>query len=277
MKPVIPTAKRSTGFTIDSLIGPQSQVKTVSSKTITSSSLTQPQRSLPHSLGNMGLAPRVPPPHPGLPLNLKGVFPEAAMNHELMALRSAWGLMAPQIETMQHFAHGQIMPNPLQINNAFLNGHRDPSVHLYPLLMARQNHCFTYPFSGSPDPSLMFHPYRKPKRIRTAFSPTQLLKLEDAFEKNHYVVGQERKDLATKLGLTETQVKVWFQNRRTKCKRVKSEDDDDNPSNQSTSQSLSDKSDDENDIEEMTSQAESVTDDEKNNDRAGAAEVVNVT
>ncbi|ESO85042.1 hypothetical protein LOTGIDRAFT_80119, partial [Lottia gigantea] len=57
------------------------------------------------------------------------------------------------------------------------------------------------------------------KRIRTAFSPSQLLKLEDAFEKNHYVVGQERKDLAGKLSLTETQVKVWFQNRRTKCKR----------------------------------------------------------
>lgn len=50
------------------------------------------------------------------------------------------------------------------------------------------------------------HPFRKPKRIRTAFSPFQLLKLEQSFEKNHYVVGQERKDLAATLGLTETQV-----------------------------------------------------------------------
>ncbi|CAH8496636.1 unnamed protein product [Schistosoma mattheei] len=61
---------------------------------------------------------------------------------------------------------------------------------------------------------------RKPKRIRTAFSPAQLFQLESAFEKNHYVVGQERKDLATDLNLTETQVKVWFQNRRTKYKRL---------------------------------------------------------
>ncbi|KAI0225282.1 Homeobox protein EMX2, partial [Lamellibrachia satsuma] len=44
------------------------------------------------------------------------------------------------------------------------------------------------------------------KRIRTAFSPSQLLRLEHAFEKNHYVVGQERKDLAVSLSLTETQV-----------------------------------------------------------------------
>ena len=51
-------------------------------------------------------------------------------------------------------------------------------------------------------------PFRKPKRIRTAFSPSQLLQLEHAFEKNHYVVGQERKELASSLNLTETQVRV---------------------------------------------------------------------
>lgn len=48
---------------------------------------------------------------------------------------------------------------------------------------------------------------RKPKRIRTAFSPSQLLRLEHAFEKNHYVVGAERKQLAHSLSLTETQVR----------------------------------------------------------------------
>ena len=49
-------------------------------------------------------------------------------------------------------------------------------------------------------------PFRKPKRIRTAFSPSQLLKLEQAFEKNQYVVGAERKELAKNLNLSETQV-----------------------------------------------------------------------
>merc|ERR1712226_1176571 len=61
------------------------------------------------------------------------------------------------------------------------------------------------------------------KRIRTAFSPSQLLKLEQAFEKNQYVVGAERKELAKTLNLSETQVKVWFQNRRTKHKREQQE------------------------------------------------------
>lgn len=52
----------------------------------------------------------------------------------------------------------------------------------------------------------LLQPFRKPKRVRTAFSPSQLLKLEHAFESNHYVVGAERKTLAQTLSLTETQV-----------------------------------------------------------------------
>ncbi|UJR14252.1 hypothetical protein I4U23_001243 [Adineta vaga] len=72
--------------------------------------------------------------------------------------------------------------------------------------------------------ALLLNSYRKPKRNRTAFTPSQLLKLENAFEKNHYIVGQERKDLAKHLNLPEARVKVWYQNRRTKHKRSISED-----------------------------------------------------
>lgn len=74
-------------------------------------------------------------------------------------------------------------------------------------------------------PDFLLQPFRKPKRIRTAFSPSQLLKLEHAFESNQYVVGAERKALAQSLNLSETQVKVWFQNRRTKHKRMQQEDE----------------------------------------------------
>ncbi|CAF1083920.1 unnamed protein product [Adineta steineri] len=73
--------------------------------------------------------------------------------------------------------------------------------------------------------AFLFNSYRKPKRNRTAFTPSQLLKLENAFEKNHYIVGQERKDLARHLNLPEARVKVWYQNRRTKHKRLINEDE----------------------------------------------------
>uniref|UniRef100_A0A2I3GCT1 Empty spiracles homeobox 2 n=1 Tax=Nomascus leucogenys TaxID=61853 RepID=A0A2I3GCT1_NOMLE len=92
------------------------------------------------------------------------------------------------------------------------------SVHFYPWLIHRTCHVAEL---------FLLHNAlaRKPKRIRTAFSPSQLLRLEHAFEKNHYVVGAERKQLAHSLSLTETQVKVWFQNRRTKFKRQKLEEE----------------------------------------------------
>ncbi|CAJ0942119.1 unnamed protein product, partial [Ranitomeya imitator] len=59
----------------------------------------------------------------------------------------------------------------------------------------------------------------KLKRIRTVFTPEQLEKLEKDFLKQQYMVGTERVDLAATLGLTETQVKVWFQNRRIKWRK----------------------------------------------------------
>ncbi|VVC25893.1 Homeobox domain, metazoa,Helix-turn-helix motif,Homeobox domain,Homeobox domain-like,Homeobox [Cinara cedri] len=97
---------------------------------------------------------------------------------------------------------------------------------LYPWLLSRHGRIFPHRFPGGPDiPGFLLQPFRKPKRIRTAFSPSQLLKLEHAFEKNHYVVGAERKQLAQSLSLTETQVKVWFQNRRTKHKRMQQEEE----------------------------------------------------
>ncbi|XP_054846327.1 homeobox protein EMX1 [Eublepharis macularius] len=103
---------------------------------------------------------------------------------------------------------------------------RDP-LNFYPWVL--RNRFFGHRFQGGevPQESLLLHgPFaRKPKRIRTAFSPSQLLRLERAFEKNHYVVGAERKQLAGSLSLSETQVKVWFQNRRTKYKRQKLEEE----------------------------------------------------
>ncbi|XP_073513970.1 homeobox protein not2-like [Phyllobates terribilis] len=59
----------------------------------------------------------------------------------------------------------------------------------------------------------------KLKRIRTVFTPEQLDRLEKDFLRQQYMVGTERVDLATTLSLTETQVKVWFQNRRIKWRK----------------------------------------------------------
>ncbi|XP_078717957.1 LOW QUALITY PROTEIN: uncharacterized protein LOC144935261 [Lampetra fluviatilis] len=64
-------------------------------------------------------------------------------------------------------------------------------------------------------------PQAKPrkKRSRAAFSHAQVFELERRFNQQRYLSGPERADLAAALKLTETQVKIWFQNRRYKTKR----------------------------------------------------------
>nr|BAD91047.1 homeodomain protein HpNot [Hemicentrotus pulcherrimus] len=57
------------------------------------------------------------------------------------------------------------------------------------------------------------------KRVRTIFTQEQLERLEQEFDRQQYMVGSERLYLAAELNLSESQVKVWFQNRRIKWRK----------------------------------------------------------
>ncbi|ROT83589.1 putative homeobox protein E60 [Penaeus vannamei] len=63
-------------------------------------------------------------------------------------------------------------------------------------------------------------PQPREKRPRTAFTSEQLARLKKEFEENKYLTEKRRQDLARDLGLNESQIKIWFQNKRAKIKKA---------------------------------------------------------
>ncbi|KAG8141315.1 hypothetical protein E2320_006947, partial [Naja naja] len=102
---------------------------------------------------------------------------------------------------------GETVPSdlsPLGARRASETDATDPDVH--------QPNCehSSKPFIRTP---------KQLKRSRAAFSHSQVIELERKFSHQKYLSAPERAHLAKNLKLTETQVKIWFQNRRYKTKR----------------------------------------------------------
>ncbi|XP_022244033.1 homeobox protein engrailed-1-B-like isoform X1 [Limulus polyphemus] len=101
-----------------------------------------------------------------------------------------------------------------------------PSKTMAPLVWPAWVYCTRYsdrPSSGRRGPrSRRIKKKLKPdeKRPRTAFTADQLARLKAEFQENRYLTEKRRQDLARELQLNESQIKIWFQNKRAKIKKA---------------------------------------------------------
>ncbi|KAH1023547.1 homeobox protein Hox-A4 [Dendroctonus ponderosae] len=81
----------------------------------------------------------------------------------------------------------------------------------------------SYPKIDTAQPTVVddvFENKKGKKKARTTFTGRQIFELEKQFEQKKYLSSSERSEMANLLNVTETQVKIWFQNRRTKWKKI---------------------------------------------------------
>ncbi|XP_063067668.1 homeobox protein engrailed-1b [Engraulis encrasicolus] len=115
--------------------------------------------------------------------------------------------------------------NPSSVNatNASNGGTVTPK-ESQPLLWPAWVYCTRYsdrPSSGPRTRKLKKKKNEKEdKRPRTAFTAEQLQRLKAEFQANRYITEQRRQSLAQELNLNESQIKIWFQNKRAKIKKA---------------------------------------------------------
>ncbi|XP_006774299.1 PREDICTED: homeobox protein DLX-4 [Myotis davidii] len=164
----------------------------------------------------------VPCPLPGLDAS-NAVFPDIAPVPSVVAAYPL-GLSpatAGASDLPYSGPYGHLLPSPYTAGPTTpADAHLPCQQPAAPSLQEREADSEKPPLSPEPSEGLPRAPTKRLRKPRTIYSSLQLQQLNQRFQHTQYLALPERAQLAAQLGLTQTQVKIWFQNKRSKYKKL---------------------------------------------------------